>query len=366
MILYTSGTTGAPRGAAITHASLLAHTAALVEHALGLGPDDRVMGVLPLTHSYGIRMVVLATLHAGASAVLVPRFDAVSTLRLLTAECVTWLPVVPTMLAALAAARWTLGPGPNVHLAGRNSEAARFPALRWCLSAGAPLAEDVRVRAEARLGVEVRQGYGLTEATFCTIDAPPVPRTPGSVGRPVPGIEVRIAGADGRDAMPGDTGEVRVRGDNVMRGYVGDDDATQHVIRDGWLHTGDIGRLDVHGALFVVDRTKDLIIRGGNNVYPSEVEDVLARHPDVAEAAVVGRPDAYYGEEIVAVVVLRDGATLDPAALDAHAREHLSPVKVPRELAVVDALPLGPSRKVLKRELREMLAAGKLEVRRVR
>ncbi len=347
MILYTSGTTGRPKGAAITHASLATHTAALVHHTLALGPDDRVLGALPLTHSYGIRMVVLVTFFAGGRAVLLPRFDAALAVSCVAEEGVTWLPVVPTMLSAVA---------------GLGDEAPRppFQALRWCLSAGAPLADDVRRRAEERLGTEVRQGYGLTEATFSTIDAPPAPRTPGSVGRPVWGVEVRVVGEDGRDVPAGAQGQVLVRGNNAMSGYVDDAAATREVVRDGWIATGDLGRLDAEGRLFVVDRLKDMILRGGHNVYPSEVEDVLAQHAAIADVAVVGRPDAHFGEEIVAVVVLHPGARLDRAELDAFARENLAKNKVPREIAVVAELPLGPSRKVLKRELRARIADGRL------
>jgi len=221
-------------------------------------------------------------------------------------------------------------------------------ALRWVLSAGAPLADALCRRAEARLGCEVRQGYGLTEASFSTIDAPPAPRTIGSVGRPVAGVEVRIA-ADG---------EVEVRGPHVMAGYL--DGTPAPVDAGGWLRTGDLGRLDDDGRLWIVDRKKDLIIRGGNNVYPAEVEDVLATHPDVAEVAVVGRPDDYFGEEIVAVVVARAGHAPTADELAAFARARLPAVKQPRELAFVDALPLGPSGKVLKRALRQQLADGTL------
>ncbi|MFW5921039.1 MAG: class I adenylate-forming enzyme family protein [Polyangiales bacterium] len=350
MILYTSGTLGAPKGAAITHASLMTHTAALVHHTLRLGAEDRVLGALPLTHSYGIRMVVLATFYASARAVLVPRFFVEQTLELLSVEGITWLPAVPTMFAA-----WANGP-----------DGEPPSRLRWCLSAGAPLTEDVRTRAEARLGALIRQGYGLTEATFCTIDAPPWERVPGSVGHPVWGIEVRVVDDAGAPVPRGEDGEIVVRGQNVMRGYLGDAESTEAVMRDGWLHTGDVGRFDDNGRLWVVDRIKDLILRGGNNVYPSEVEDAIATHPAVAEVAVVGRPDEHYGEEVIAVLVLHEGATLEPADLAAHCRERIARNKVPREVAFVDALPIGPSRKVLKRELRAALASGELPTRPTR
>ena len=327
-ILFTSGTTGGARPAAVTHGSLVTHTLN-VARTVGLGADDVVLGALPLAHSFGSRMVMLLALAVGARIVMMSRFDAARALALLDAERVTFWPVVPTMLAAVCAV-----------------DGAPPRTLRWVLSAGAPLTDALCRRAEARLGCEVRQGYGLTEASFSTIDAPPSPRTIGSVGRPVHGIEVRIA-ADG---------EVELRGPNRMRGYL--DGTPAPVDGDGWLRTGDVGRLDDEGRLWIVDRKKDLIIRGGNNVSPAEVEGVLAAHPAVADVAVVGRPDEYFGEEIVAVVVARGAVSADE--LVAFARQQLSPVKVPREVAFVDALPLGASGKVVKRALRQMLADGTL------
>ncbi len=344
MILYTSGTTGVPKGAAITHASLVAHTSALVHHVLRLDEDDVVMGALPLTHSYGIRMTVLAPFYAGARTVLVDRFDAAGTLALAEREGVSWLPGVPTMFDAWA-----------------RTEGKPLAWLRWCLSAGAPLSAETRRRAEARLGAQVREGYGLTEATFTTLDAPPAPRAEGSVGRPVWGVEVRLS----KEREDADVGEVLVRGQNVMAGYLDDAAATAETFVDGWLRTGDLGRIDAEGNLFLVDRLKDLILRGGHSVYPSEVEHALVEHPAVREAAVVGRPDPHLGEEVVAVVTLHEDARLDLAELDAFCRERLSKVKLPREVAVVDAMPLGPSRKILRRTLREALLAGELRTRPV-
>jgi long-chain acyl-CoA synthetase len=344
MLLYTSGTTGKPKGAAISHSALTLHTAVLAHHALRLGEDDRVLGVLPLSHSFGCRMAMLASFFAGARCVLVPRFEAARTLALMQREAITWLPAVPTMLAA-----WAAEPG-----------APSFPALRWVLSAGAPLADETARRAEARLGTSVRQGYGLTEATFCTINAPPDARVLGSVGKPVWGVEVRVVDAEGRDVAPGSDGEVVVRGHNAMTGYLHDAEASAEIWRAGFLHSGDVGRFDAQGRLTIVDRLKDLIIRGGYNVYPSEVEDALAAHPGVHDVAVIGRPDAYYGEEIVAVVIPHPGTALDPGELAQWARARVGRTKVPREIAFADAFPLGPSNKVLKRTLREWLQTGRL------
>ncbi len=351
MVLYTSGTTGSPKGAAISHASLFTHTAALVAHALKQTDADVVLGALPFTHSFGVRMAVLVPFFVGARVALPPagRFDPAASLATCRDEGVTWLPAVPTMFDAWA-----------------HTEGDPLPALRWCLSAGAPLPDAVRRRAEGRLGTVVREGYGLTEATFTAIDAPPDPPRPGTVGRPVWGVEVRILRKDGSAAGVGEIGEIAIRGQNLMDGYLDDAAATRAVMPDGWLRSGDLGRLDEDGALTIVDRLKDLIVRSGHNVVPAEVENVLAAHPAVRAVAVVGRPDERYGEEIVAAIVLRKGAAFDPSELDRWARDRLASTKVPREVTLLQELPLGPSRKVLRRELRARLADGRLKAEPLR
>ncbi|HMI94493.1 MAG TPA: long-chain fatty acid--CoA ligase, partial [Polyangiales bacterium] len=220
LLLYTSGTTGVPKGAAISHASLALHTAILSQRVLGLGAEDRVLGVLPLTHSYGCRMAMLVSFFAGARVVLLPRFDAARSLQLMHDEAISWVPAVPTMYAAWAA----LPDGPKP------------AALRWGLCAGAPLAEETARRAERRLGVEIRQGYGMTEATFCTINAPPDQRVLGSVGKPVWGVDVRVVDEHGADVATGSDGEVVVRGHNAMTRYLHDPDATLAVSSGGFLH----------------------------------------------------------------------------------------------------------------------------------
>jgi long-chain acyl-CoA synthetase len=350
MILYTSGTTGTPRGALITHASLAVHTAALVHHVLALEGSDVVLACLPLTHSYGIRMTLLAPFYAGARCVLVERFS-VSVLRELGArEQVSWFPGVPTMFHALA------------HDAAVTP--ADVPALRWCLSAGAPLPREVRLKAEAALGKPVRQGFGLTEATFSTVSLPGDPGGEDTVGRPVPGVEVRIVSEAGEPLAAGQAGEICVRGQNVMAGYLDDPAATVEVYRDGWLHSGDIGVLDAEGRLSVVDRLKDMILRGGFNVYPAEVEAVLVAHPQVRDAVVVGQADERYGEEVVAVLVLAPGAQLDGAALDAFCRERLGRTKLPRLYGTLAAMPVGASGKVLRRAVRELVREGSIALTR--
>ena len=342
MLLYTSGTTGAAKCACISHGSLRAHTRTLVEEVIQLGETDRVLGALPLTHSYGLRTTLLAPFYAGASTVFTPKFSPRRTLELCDAHGVTWLPAVPTMLIAWA-----------------NDDTAPTPTtLRWCMSAGAPLTENVRLRAEKRLGAPVRQAYGLTEANLTAINAPPDEAIAGSSGKPVADVTVRIVNESGVEVPQGSHGEVLVRGPNVMEGYLDDKIATAHVMRGGWLHTGDLGFVDGQGRLTIVDRSKDLILRGGASIYPSEVERVLAVHPAVRDAAVVGQPDDYYGEQVVAVVVLDGHAAA--ADLDAWVRARLAPYKVPRYYAFIDSLPRSGSGKTLKRHLREQLVSGAL------
>jgi long-chain acyl-CoA synthetase len=226
------------------------------------------------------------------------------------------------------------------------------------MSAGAPLAETVRQRAEQRLGAPVRQAYGLTEANLIAVNAPPDIAVASSSGKPVAGVEVRIEREDGGAARRGEAGEVLVRGANVMAGYLDDPLATRHVFRGGWLHTGDLGVLDADGRLAIVGRTKDLILRGGASIYPSEVEAAIALHPSVREVAVVGRPHDYYGEEVVAVVVAR--ADVSASELDSWVRDRIARYKAPSHYAFAETLPRNASGKVLKRHLRDRLAAGEL------
>jgi long-chain acyl-CoA synthetase len=242
------------------------------------------------------------------------------------------------------------------------THAKAWPSLRWCLSAGAPLASEIRRRFEAQHGVPLRQGFGLTEATFSSIAQPEDEAGADSVGQPVFGVEVRICDDAGRRVAAGERGEILVRGQNVMAGYFEDPEATSQAMQGGWLRTGDVGVLDSAGRLTVVDRIKDLIVRGGFNVYPAEVEAVLLAHPDVHQVVVVGLADERYGEEVVAAVVPREGTRLDPDSLTAHCRQQLSPTKLPRLWAELSTIPMGPSGKLLRRAIKAMLTNGELHL----
>jgi long-chain acyl-CoA synthetase len=344
MLLYTSGTTGAPRGVMITHASLITHTASIVHHVLALGREDVVAGFLPLSHSYGVRMTLLAPFYAGARTVLLPRFNARRALDVARREGVTWWPMVPTMASAIGRER-------DAHVA----------SLRFVTSAGAPLSPEVRERAEAALACPVRDAYGMTEATFTSLDVPGPDEDAGvgTVGRPVPGVEVVILSEDGLASASGTLGEIAVRGQNVTAGYFEDEAATRAALTpEGFFRSGDLGYLDTRGRLIVVDRIKDLIVRGGFNVVPAEVEAVLARHQHVLEVAVVGIPDTHLGEEIVAVV--HAAQTISTRELDEFVRASLSPTKVPRRYAFVQTLPVGSSGKIMRRVLRDAIITNSI------
>ncbi|MGY0018325.1 long-chain-fatty-acid--CoA ligase [Streptomyces sp. YJ-C3] len=347
VILYTSGTTGRPKGALLTHLNLVMNAAVCAQDLFGLTPDDVVLGCLPLFHSFGQSCAMNAALRAGATLVLSGRFTGPGALDLLIEEGVTVFMGVPTMYHAL------------VEAAARDGRPAA--ALRMAVSGGAALPGALLERFEAVFDAVVLEGYGLTEtAPAATFNQLGTGRRPGTVGHPIWGVEAGIAdpGTERRVVLldDGEVGEVVLRGHNVFAGYLDDPEATAAAVVDGWFRTGDLGVRDADGFLSIVDRKKDLIIRGGFNVYPREVEEVLARHPSVAQVSVVGLPDEERGEEICAAVVLLPGAADAPEEIVAWARERLGKHKYPRVVRLLPELPLGPSGKVLKRELQEVCA----------
>ncbi|KOX16360.1 AMP-dependent synthetase [Nocardiopsis sp. NRRL B-16309] len=347
-ILYTSGTTGRPKGARLTHLNLVMNATVCAQDLLGLTGDDVVLGCLPLFHSYGQSCAMNTTLRAGATLVLTPRFTGPGALELMAEEGVTVFMGVPTMYHALTEAA--------------DAGARPLPTtLRAAVSGGAALPVALLERFETAFDTTVLEGYGLTETSpAATFNQHTTGRRPGTVGHPVWGVEVAIAdaGEEKRIALlpDGEVGEVVVRGHNVFAGYLDDPVATAAAVVDGWFRTGDLGVRDADGFLGIVDRKKDLIIRGGFNVYPREVEEVLARHPAIAQVSVVGLPDEARGEEICAAVVLRPGAAATPEEIADWARERLGRHKYPRVVRLLTELPLGPSGKILKRELREACA----------
>jgi long-chain acyl-CoA synthetase len=338
VILYTSGTTGKPKGAELTHSNLFLNCAVVVPKLAPLRDDEVALAVLPLFHSFGQTCVQNAMIASGGSFTLLPRFTPEDAFLTMERHGVTLFAGVPTMYFALLH-----------HEPGRHYDLSR---LRWCLSGGAPMPVEVMKAFEQKFGVEILEGFGLSETSpVASFNMQGRPRKPGSIGYPVWGVEMAILDDDDRPLPDGERGEICIRGHNVMKGYLGRPDATKEAMRGGWFHSGDIGIRDADGSYRIVDRKKDMILRGGFNVYPREVEEVLYAHPAIVEAAVVGVPHESHGEEVKAVVVSRD-PSLSRDALVAWCKERLAAYKYPRLVEFVESLPKGPTGKILKRELR--------------
>jgi long-chain acyl-CoA synthetase len=339
VILYTSGTTGKPKGAELTHAGLARNAELTAVTLLGAGPGDVVMGCLPLFHVFGLTCGLNATIIAGSALTLLPRFDPTKALEIVGRDKVTIFEGVPTMYAAM--------------LHDSASAQADASSLRVCVSGGAAMPVEIMRGFEKTFGCVILEGYGLSETSpVASFNHPGKVRKPGSIGTPVEGVEMRVVDLDGAELPSGDIGEIVIRGHNVMKGYWGMPDATAQAIADGWFRTGDLARVDEDGYFYIVDRKKDLIIRGGYNVYPREVEEVLYEHPAVAEAAVIGIPHGELGAEIGAAVALKPGATATPAELRSFVRERVAAYKYPRHVWLVPNLPKGPTGKILRREVR--------------
>ncbi|SHM55221.1 long-chain-fatty-acid--CoA ligase [Cryptosporangium aurantiacum] len=343
VIFYTSGTTGRPKGAVLTHLNMVLNATVNAFDANDARPDDIALGALPLFHSFGQTVSLNTMWRVGATVVLLPRFEAADAIALMQRERVNTFHGVPTMYVRLVEVARDL---------------PELPQLKIAVSGGASLPVPVLEAFEKTFGTPVYEGYGLSETSpSASVNQPHFGTKAGSVGHALWGVDVEIARAeiDERiELLPtGELGEIVIRGHNVFSGYLGNPEATAAAVVDGWFRTGDLGTKDAEGFITIVDRKKDLIIRGGFNVYPREVEEVLLRYPGLSEAAVIGVPDPVHGEEICAVVVGAPGSAVDTAALVEFAKEHLGRHKYPRRVEVVDQLPLGPSLKVLKRELRQ-------------
>ena len=343
-ILYTSGTTGRAKGVVLSLRAMLWVVAACWAPIVGLSERDDMLSPLPLFHSYALNLSVLGILAVGASAHIMERYSTSECLSLLAGQPFTLFPGVPTMFHYL--------------LEGSRDRTVRLAGLKRCISAGAIMPGTLNRDFEARFGVPLLDGYGITEtATMVTMNWPTGTRVMGSCGLPVPGLAVRIVDpASGADVAPGGEGELIVRGPNLMRGYHAKPAETAAALRDGWYRTGDLAKFDANGMITITGRLKELIIRGGQNIAPAEIEEVVNTYEPVLDCAVVAGPHAHLGEVPVLFVVMKPGATLDEAALLAHCRRHLSAYKVPHAVLGTTEIPRTGSGKVMRFKLRERLA----------
>ena len=344
-ILYTSGTTGRAKGVQLTVHGMLWVTAACWTPITGLGEHDTVLSPLPLFHSYALNLSVLSILATGASEYIMERFSTSEAVRLLKTGEFTYFPGVPTMFHYLLQAT-------------RGEQGLRFPNLRLCVSAGAIMPATLNREFENHLGVPLLDGYGITEtSTMVTMNWPSGSRVMGSCGIPVPGLAVRIIDLNGGDVAPGKEGELIVHGPNVMPGYHNKPEETKNALRAGWYYTGDLARSDDNGFLTITGRLKELIIRGGQNIAPAEIEEVVNSFEAVLDSAVVGVPHAHLGEVPALFVVPRPGKTIESDAVLAHCRAQLSAYKVPHSVQIIAEIPRTGSGKIIRYKLRELIGA---------
>jgi long-chain acyl-CoA synthetase len=338
VILYTSGTTGTPKGAELTHSNMLENCRIGAIELVHISEQDVIFGALPLFHSFGQTCCLNAGVGAGACLTMIPRFEPTKALEIVQRDKVTLFDGVPTMYHALL----------------NYPERAHYDvaSLRMCVSGGSAMPVEVMRGFEQAFGCIILEGYGLSETSpVASFNHPERERKPGSIGTPIRGVEMKVVDDEGNQLPPGEVGEIAIRGHNVMKGYWNRPDATAEVLKDGWLLTGDMARTDEDGYFFIVDRKKEMIIRGGFNVYPREIEEVLYEHPAVLEAAVIGVPDEAMGEEIAAAVVLRSGHDASADDVRGFVKERLAAYKYPRHVWFTDELPKGPTGKILKREI---------------
>lgn len=345
VILYTSGTTGRPKGAELSHVNMVLN-ARLSDTMYKAHADDVHLVVLPLFHSFAQSLQMNAGFYNCATISLTPRFDPDEALKIMQRDNVTFFQGVPTMYVALL----------NYPEADKYDLKKITNTLRYCLCGGSAMPVEAMMAFEKRFKVKIYEGYGLTEtspAAASTFSLTYRKYKPGSIGVPVWGVEIRIVDEKDNDVLRGEPGEIVIRGHNVMKGYYNNPSATKEAFKNGWFHTGDIGRFDEDGYIYIIDRVKDMIIRGGFNVYSREVEEILLTHPDVALATVIGVAHKKYGEEIKAFIVKKEGAKATEDEIRAWAKENMAAYKYPREIEFRDALPMSATGKILKKELRQ-------------
>src|SRR3954468_6058175 len=346
VILYTSGTTGQPKGAELTHANLRSNARTGGKDLVESGPDDVIMGCLPLFHVFGLTCGLNASVLAGACLTLIPRFDGAKALSVIQRDRVTIFEGVPTMFSAM------------LHTPDGGSY--DVSSLRLCVSGGSAMPVEVLRAFEEAFGCAILEGYGLSEtspvASFNQLHAE---RKPGSIGTPIPGVQMRVVDDDGADVARGEGGEIAIRGENVMKGYWGKPEETAKAIPDGWFRTGDLARQDDDGYFFIVDRKKEMIIRGGYNVYPREIEEALYEHPAVAEVACIGVAHSELGEEVAAAVALKPGASAEVDELREFAKARVAAYKYPRHAWPPRGRAQGPTGKILRRAVEVPAEVGR-------
>jgi long-chain acyl-CoA synthetase len=336
VILYTSGTTGDPKGSVLTHGNLQKSTD-VVTGLVDMSEDDVILGALPLFHVFGQACGLNGATKLGACLAMIPRFDPGTTLEVIARDGVTIFQGVPTMYSAV--------------LGHEDRESYDASSLRVAIVGGQAMPVDTLESFEEAFGIEVLEGYGLSETTAIGTFNQPGERKPGSIGKPVEGVEVRFFDDDGNEVDQGEVGELTIKGPNVMAEYWNKAEETKEELRDGWFSTGDLGHIDEDGFVFIDDRKKDMIIRGGENVYPREIEEILHHHEAVEEAAVIGVEDERLGEEVAAAVVLKEGGDVSAEDLQEYVKGEVAKYKYPRKLFFLDELPKGPTGKILKREI---------------
>ncbi len=347
VILYTSGTTGKPKGAELTHDNLFKNCTVAASTLAGISDEDKLLGALPLFHSFGQTCTLNAGICNRAMLSMIPRFDPDKALEIIARDGITIFQGVPTMY--------------NAMLSCESADSADTSTLRLCMSGGAAMPEEVMRKFEDKFGCKVLEGYGLSETSpVASFNHPDKERKPGSIGTPIDGVEMKVVDDDGKEVEQGEVGEILIKGHNIMKGYWNREEATAEAIKDGWFASGDMAKIDEDGYFFIVDRKKDLIIRGGYNVYPREIEEVLYEHPAVQEAAVIGVPHDELGEEVGAAIVLKAGEDANADTIKQYVKDEVAAYKYPRQVWFMDELPKGPTGKILKREI-EAPAEAKAE-----
>ena len=349
IIIYTSGTTGKPKGCLLTHGNLIANARQISEW-LKFTPHDRLLTIMPLFHMNAVSVTTMSALYAGGSTVISPKFSASRFWQIIADYQITSFGSVATMLSMLLT---TYPDGVP--------DGLKTDQLRFAMCGSAPVPAEVLKKFEETFNCLVIEGYGLSESTCrSTFNPPDDRRRPGSCGLPI-GNEMMVVDDEEREVPDGTLGEIVLRGENILKGYYKNPDATDTAFRNGWFHTGDIGYRDADGFFYIVDRKSDMIIRGGENIYPREIDEVLYQHPSVAAAATVGIPDELYGEDVAAFIVLKEEATVTEDEIVGFCRQQLADYKCPKTVRFVKEIPKGPTGKLLKRELAAQFKGGKGE-----